>query len=182
VCELRGHVCVSCVDVCERSCEDECCVRRSAGGRYFTEGALRAALANGSLTADTVSTMATHVLTSMYAVGQVDSKQPSGLPTANATSQAHSDLAEHLASAAAVLLKNERQLLPLSRTASVAVIGAAANCEAEVPPCAAEPSRPRDSSRMTRHWAVANPPLRLHHLRRRLLPSPTPRHLRLRRC
>ena len=59
--ELRGHVCVSCVDVCERSCEDECCVRRSAGGRYFTEGALRAALANGSLTADTVSTMATHV-------------------------------------------------------------------------------------------------------------------------
>uniref|UniRef100_A0A7S2IVB9 Probable beta-glucosidase G n=1 Tax=Haptolina brevifila TaxID=156173 RepID=A0A7S2IVB9_9EUKA len=103
------------------------------GGSFFTADKFRAAIGNGSLTSAAISNMATHVLTPMFAKGIMDSAQPSGRPDANATSSSHDALAVHLATAAAVLLKNEGQLLPLTRGAALAVIGPAAKCDAPKP-------------------------------------------------
>jgi hypothetical protein len=77
--------------------------------------------------------MATRVLTAMYAVGIMDSKQPTGSSAANATSVGHAALAQHLAEQAAALLRNEGAILPLQSEGRVAVIGAMANCTAPPP-------------------------------------------------
>ena len=102
------------------------------GGGFYTPSKLEAAVANGSISAGAVTEMATRVLTSMYAAGVMD-RSPTGTPDANVTSAAHSRLAARLAAAAAVLLKNDGELLPLKSNAKVAVIGLAANCEAAIP-------------------------------------------------
>ena len=105
------------------------------GGAWFTPAKLDAALASGSLTQAAVDTQVTRVLTSMYAVGIMDVPQPTGSSAANATSPAHAALAQHLAEQAATLLRNERATLPLHDAAAttVAVIGAAADCNASAP-------------------------------------------------
>ena len=105
------------------------------GGSFLTTDALRRAIANGSLAPAAVARMATRVLTSMYAAGVMDAaqQQPAGTPDANATSAAHDALAQRLATSAAVLLKNSGRLLPLRKTARVAVVGAAARCEEHTP-------------------------------------------------
>ena len=53
-------------------------------------------MANGSIKAERVSKMAANVLTSMFAAGIMDSAQPSGDPSANATSREHAALALQL--------------------------------------------------------------------------------------
>ena len=63
----------------------------------------------------------------------MDTPQPTGSSAANATSAAHAKLAQSLAEQAASLLQNTGSLLPLSASASVAVIGAAADCNASLP-------------------------------------------------
>lgn len=103
------------------------------GGGFFTQEKLKGAVKNGTVAESEIDGMATHILTAMYAVGIMDTPQPTGLPDANATSAKHALLAQHLAEQAAVLLKNDRGILPLKEGASVAVIGAAANCEAPTP-------------------------------------------------
>ena len=129
------------------------------GGGFFTADLLASAVANGTVTMATVDGMATRVLTSVYAAGIMDTPQPTGLPSANATTAAHAALAQTLAEQAAVLLKNEGAVLPLPRPSgakattggpltgappngspptggramTIAVIGAAANCEEPTP-------------------------------------------------
>ena len=103
------------------------------GGSHFTVAKLSAAVANKTLKQFEVDQMATRVLTAMFGAGIMDSEQPTGLPSANVSSEQHAALAHELATGAAVLLKNRNQALPLSRQASVAVIGAAADCDQPVP-------------------------------------------------
>ena len=74
------------------------------GGAHFTPAKLGAAVTNGSIKAERVSKMAANVLTSMFAAGIMDSKQPSGEPSANATSEEHAALALQL-----VLLRKHLQ-------------------------------------------------------------------------
>lgn len=105
------------------------------GGTWFTPAKLDAALASGALTSDVIDTQATRILTAMYRVGIMDTPQPTGNSAVNATSEAHAALAQHLAEQAAVLLKNDQSLLPLrgKKGATIAVIGAAADCNATTP-------------------------------------------------
>ena len=103
------------------------------GGGFFTQAKLGGGVANGTIPVASVDGMATRVLTAMFAAGLMDTPQPTGLPSANATSREHAALALQLAEQAAVLLQNAGGLLPLSGTETVAVVGAAANCEAPTP-------------------------------------------------
>ena len=98
---------------------------------------LDAAVASGAVTPDVIDTQVTRILTSMYRVGIMDTPQPTGKSAVNATSESHAALAQHLAEQAAVLLKNFGGLLPLRRKkgTTIAVIGAAADCNATRPPC-----------------------------------------------
>lgn len=83
------------------------------GGGFFTQDLIRAAIANGTLTVANVDAMATRVLTAMYTMGVMDTAQPTGNAGNNGTSEAHAALAQTLAENAAVLIKNEGNLLPL---------------------------------------------------------------------
>lgn len=110
------------------------------GGQYYTREQLQAALADGAIGIEAVSTMARRVVTSMYGARLIDDgahgptpRPPRGAPGANVTSIEHHALAARLASAGAVLLQNRRGVLPLSASASIAIVGPAANCEAPVP-------------------------------------------------
>ena len=105
------------------------------GGTWFTTAKLDAAVASGAVTPDVIDTQVTRILTSMYRVGIMDTPQPTGQSAVNATSEAHAALAQHLAEQAAVLLKNFGGLLPLRRKkgTTIAVIGAAADCNATAP-------------------------------------------------
>lgn len=105
------------------------------GGTWFTTAKLNASLAAGELTADVIDTQATRILTAMYRVGIMDTPQPTGNSAVNATSDAHAALAQHLAEQAATLLQNKNGILPLNckNGTTIAVIGAAADCNATAP-------------------------------------------------
>jgi beta-glucosidase len=103
------------------------------GQSWFTPEKFAAALAAKSITQETINTQVTRVLTAMYRVGIMDTTQPTGSAAVNATSAKHAALAQHLAEQAATLLRNEAELLPLRRNANIAVIGAAADCNATAP-------------------------------------------------
>eukprot|EP01047_Picozoa_sp_COSAG01_P046259 COSAG01_NODE_4328_length_5129_cov_15.312724_6_plen_318_part_00 len=119
------------------------------GGRWFTPANLGAALTAGNLTQATVDTQVTRILTSMFKVGIMDTPQPTGSSAVNATSKEHAALAQHLAEQGAVLLQNKGGLLPLlageakgrgrgavlaeGPAGVIAVIGAAAACNASAP-------------------------------------------------
>jgi beta-glucosidase len=94
-------------------------------GYYGT--ALANAVAAGTVSQATLDSMATHVLTEMFAFGMFD-KAPSGSPGATATTAAHQATSTELAAEGTVLLKNSGNVLPLgSADTSVAVIGADAS-------------------------------------------------------
>jgi hypothetical protein len=103
------------------------------GGGFYTPALLGAAVGNGTVPAAAVDAMALRILAAMVAAGLMDTPQPSGRASANATSAGHDALAVTIAAAAAVLLKNERGALPLRAADRLAVVGPAAACLAPPP-------------------------------------------------
>ncbi|WP_329369510.1 glycoside hydrolase family 3 C-terminal domain-containing protein [Streptomyces sp. NBC_00669] len=94
-------------------------------GYYGT--ALSNAVGSGAVSQATLDTMATRILTEMFAFGQFD-KAPSGSPGAVATSTANKTAATQLSAEGTVLLKDSGGVLPFgSGTSSIAVIGADAS-------------------------------------------------------
>jgi beta-glucosidase len=59
----------------------------------------------------------------MFTAGLFDIPQPTGKLTNDVTSTAHNTLARQLAAASVVLLKNNNNLLPISKTAKIGVFG-----------------------------------------------------------
>lgn len=103
------------------------------GGSFYTAAELLAALSNHSITIEKLDLMAMRVLTSVFSAGVMDTPQPTGTPSANASSAVHAALAREIAADATVLLKNQHELLPLPTNHSIAIVGAPANCEEPVP-------------------------------------------------
>eukprot|EP01060_Flectonema_neradi_P024712 TRINITY_DN335_c16_g1_i1.p1 TRINITY_DN335_c16_g1~~TRINITY_DN335_c16_g1_i1.p1 ORF type:complete len:672 (+),score=131.14 TRINITY_DN335_c16_g1_i1:45-2060(+) len=69
-----------------------------------------------------------NILTSMFEIGMFNRSKFPGTPATNATSTAHMQSAANLASEAAILLKNDKQLLPLPTSlANIAVFNAPAS-------------------------------------------------------
>eukprot|EP01006_Ploeotia_vitrea_P025739 TRINITY_DN58631_c0_g1_i1.p1 TRINITY_DN58631_c0_g1~~TRINITY_DN58631_c0_g1_i1.p1 ORF type:complete len:677 (-),score=96.18 TRINITY_DN58631_c0_g1_i1:65-1990(-) len=85
---------------------------------------LKKAIQDGKVPESRLDDMVTRILTGMYAVGIMDHKQ-TGNKTANAQSAAHTKLAQQLAQAGTVLVKNEDNALPLNmgKIRKIAVIG-----------------------------------------------------------
>jgi beta-glucosidase len=94
------------------------------GSDGFFGSALQSAVSNGSVSTATLNTMASGVLTEMFAFGLFD-KAPAGSPAQAASSSAHTTDAAQLAEEGTVLLKKSGAVLPLSTssTKSIAVIG-----------------------------------------------------------
>src|SRR6516165_10623209 len=98
-------------------------------GGIFTDyyGApLAAAVAGGQVSADQINTMVHRILRSMFAVGIFDRTYPTPAAAANTnvSTSADNQVALQAAEQGAVLLKNDRAVLPLSsRVQSIAVIG-----------------------------------------------------------
>jgi len=100
-----------------------------SGARYFSASALKAALANGSVTMARINGMVRNIVRPMFAEGLFDHPIAPGLPayTSDVTA-AHQALARRVAADATVMLKNRDGLLPLSHEGgrTIAVIGWAA--------------------------------------------------------
>jgi len=93
------------------------------GSDGFFGSALHSAVSSGSVSAATLRSMASGILTQMFAFGLFDNP-PAGSPAATATSAAHVADALQLAEEGTVLLKNSGSVLPLSTSdTSIAVIG-----------------------------------------------------------
>jgi beta-glucosidase len=97
------------------------------GSDGFFGSALQSAVSSGSVSAATLKSMASDILTEMFAFGLFDNP-PGGSPAQSATSPAHVAAALRLAEEGTVLLKDNGGVLPLSSSArSIAVIGADAS-------------------------------------------------------
>jgi beta-glucosidase len=97
------------------------------GNDGYFGSALQSAVSSGAVSAATLNSMVTPVLTEMFAFGLFD-EPPAGSPAETATSSAHVTDALQLAEEGTVLLKNSGGALPLtSSDKSVAVIGADAS-------------------------------------------------------
>jgi beta-glucosidase len=97
------------------------------GNDGFYGSALASAVSSGQVSAATLSSMASHVLTEMFAFGLFD-KPATGSPGATATSAADQNDALQIAEEGSVLLKNTGGALPIgSADSSIAVIGADAS-------------------------------------------------------
>jgi beta-glucosidase len=97
------------------------------GSDGFLGSALASAVSSGSVSAATLRSMASAILTEMFAFGLFDNP-PGGSPAQTATTSAHVADALQLAEEGTVLLKNSAGVLPLaSSTQSIAVIGADAS-------------------------------------------------------
>jgi beta-glucosidase len=93
------------------------------GNDGYYGSALASAVASGSVTAATLNSLVSPVLTEMFAFGLFD-EPPTGSPAQTATSAGHDTDATQLAEEGTVLLKNSAGALPLtSSDSSVAVIG-----------------------------------------------------------
>jgi beta-glucosidase len=93
------------------------------GNDGYYGSALASAVASGSVTAATLNSLVSPVLTEMFAFGLFD-EPPTGSPAQTATSAAHDTDATQLAEEGTVLLRNSAGVLPLtSSDSSVAVIG-----------------------------------------------------------
>jgi beta-glucosidase len=88
--------------------------------------ALQTAVSNGTIPVSALNTMVQRVLTVMFQYGLFTHPR-TGSPGATVTTPAHQSLAAQVAEAGTTLLKNGSGTLPLSNSASVAVIGPAAS-------------------------------------------------------
>jgi len=92
------------------------------GAQYFGQDLVNA-VNNGQVSKTRVDDMVLRILQAMFQVGIFDNPQTGNLGD-NSQSPAHAQLARELAAEATVLLKNEKNLLPLSvNTRRIAVIG-----------------------------------------------------------
>jgi beta-glucosidase len=97
------------------------------GNDGFYGSALASAVSSGSVSASTLNSMTSDVLTEMFAFGLFD-KPATGSPAETATSTANQNDALQIAEEGTVLLKNSGNVLPLgSSDKSIAVIGADAS-------------------------------------------------------
>lgn len=99
------------------------------GQDFMNNENITRALEQGTVTQQKLDDSARRVLTPLFAVGAFDERNATGSPDANVTTQAHATLAAQLSAASTVLLKNDRDILPLphaSNKYTVAVIGAEA--------------------------------------------------------
>jgi beta-glucosidase len=97
------------------------------GSDGYYGSALASAVSSGSVSAATLSSMASDVLTEMFAFGLFD-RPATGSPSETATSTADQNDALQVAEEGTVLLKNSGNVLPLgSSDSSIAVIGADAS-------------------------------------------------------
>ena len=102
-----------------------------SGSDGFYGSALASAVSSGAVSAATLNTMASEVLTQMFAFGLFD-KPTQGSPDETATSAADQNDALQIAEEGTVLLKNSGSVLPLgSADSSIAVIGADASTSAQ---------------------------------------------------
>lgn len=87
-------------------------------GMYFSEEALKLALDFSELQIEDIDRSVLRILTSMYAAGLFDSDsgRDKGDPLADVTSPEHSALAREVAAKSIVLLKNDKNLLPLNKS------------------------------------------------------------------
>ncbi len=93
------------------------------GNDGYYGAALASAVSSGSVTAATLNSLITPVLTEMFGFGLFD-EPPVGSPAQTATTSAHVSDALQLAEEGTVLLKDSGSVLPLaSSTKSIAVIG-----------------------------------------------------------
>jgi beta-glucosidase len=93
-------------------------------GCYFSTR-LKAGIATGEVPMSRLDDMVRRILRPMFARG-IFEHPDTGKPDAVVTSPAHAAVARHVAEQGTVLLKNERNVLPLTGPGSVAVIGNAA--------------------------------------------------------
>lgn len=96
------------------------------GSDGYFGSTLASAVSSGSVAAATLNSMVSPVLQEMFAFGLFDTP-PTGSPAETATSAAHDANALQLAEEGTVLLKNSGSVLPLSKSGSIAVIGADAS-------------------------------------------------------
>jgi beta-glucosidase len=85
-------------------------------GLYLSESALRLALNFSALQIEDIDRSVRRILTSMYAAGLFDEVYVRGDPLADVTSPEHSALAREVAAKSIVLLKNDKNLLPLNKS------------------------------------------------------------------
>jgi beta-glucosidase len=100
---------------------------------YYSATALQAALTAGQISVDQINTMVSRILWAMFSVGIFDRSYPTPAAAANTdvSTPASNQAALQAAEQGAVLLKNDRAVLPLSsRVKSVAVIGDDAGADA----------------------------------------------------
>lgn len=96
---------------------------------YFTPAAIKAALAEGSITEKDIDDAALRVVRTYIRAGLFDNPLPEE-PTEDASTPAHRRIALQVAEQGSVLLRNEGSILPLkNRKQSIAVIGATASNE-----------------------------------------------------
>jgi beta-glucosidase len=101
------------------------------GGDHYFGSALRSAVSSGAVSTARLNSMASHVLSEMFAFGLFD-KPAAGSPTETATNATDQAEATALAEEGTVLLKNSGNVLPLgSSDSSIAVIGADASSSAQ---------------------------------------------------
>ncbi len=95
---------------------------------FFNEKAIKVGLADGNITLPAVDNSVFRILRSMFAVGVMDEPMSAWNWTklaANVTSDAHVALARNLSALSTVLLKNDKNVLPLQRKQTIAVLGLA---------------------------------------------------------
>jgi beta-glucosidase len=90
--------------------------------QVWFDAPLKAAMASGEFSKARLSDMVRRILRSMFAVGVTDWKETPAVDAA-----AHAATALQVARQGVVLLKNDNSILPLSRTARIAVIGGKAD-------------------------------------------------------
>eukprot|EP00494_Astrolonche_serrata_P006126 UN06143 len=92
-------------------------------GQYFGNP-LKNAVNSNQVSQATVDDKITRILYKMYAFGIMDNNPPEN-HNGDVTSPAHNLIARQLVSDSTVLLKNDNDILPLKRSARVAVVGTA---------------------------------------------------------
>ena len=89
---------------------------------------LEKAMTNGTISRAVLNTMVSRILYQMFRF-HFFNHPSSGSPTAVATTSEHQAISTEVAETGTVLLKNDGHLLPLSRSANIAVIGPAASAQ-----------------------------------------------------